>query len=535
MSEFLSLRRLLLALLRVACVVAFTTTVDFESDDCGGTFNVQSYDQYRVKAQPLATPAGGADHCKVTFTSAEPFRIYVQDFHTNDCTVTLKFYENDPSQTREKYTLGCPPHEPPSSRVWTTESGTLIVRLDKSSGTTTSYQFELLISIGSNALSATGGGGAITTGAIIGIIVGVVAFLIIIIALVLYFVCKQMREKKEERMRQMEAQSPPVFTTVTSQEYDARYRSEPDRNNGTWSRRERERERERERHEREVEQPRLSEPKVNGILKNSPGRRRRRRDDTSGGGGYDNDGYTPSVSSTDGSEFDYETYRKGIEQGLPSGTAKNFSLNPDPPKDRRDRRERRRQESRNEYRSDFRSASQTSDSSADEDGYVNPAFTDDRGNTRRSASLGKVSGRSASKYAESESSRRSVDDTASAFTRSTTGSYRSRTRSYSPSRTDGSRDSSDTGTSITTGSGSRFQRNPNDASIRRSRSRSQSRTGSAPRRKHHPQVHDPSQQQGHGHHQPHQHHHRSRSRDRKKDAYLPVFADAKKIQKMQKK
>ena len=134
--------------------------------------------------------------------------------------------------------------------------------------------------------------------------------------------------------------------SVTSQNYDTRIENEANQN-GTWSRMERSRDRERDRERGREADFKLPEPKVNGILKNSPGSRRRKRRD---GGGYDNDAYTPSVSSTeDGSDFDFETYRKAIEQGVPSGNAKHFSMMPDPPRDRRDRRDRRRREDLSRY------------------------------------------------------------------------------------------------------------------------------------------------------------------------------------------
>lgn len=258
------------------------------------------------------------------------------------------------------------------------------------------------------------------------------------------------------------------------------------------------------------------EPKPNGILKGSQRRsRRRNRGDESSG--HDNEGYSASVSSTDEScDFNFETYKNSIEKGLPnSQKAKHFSMDPDPVRARRERSERRRQE---------RPGSHTSDSSNDDYGYTNKAFTDEGG---RSQSLGRSAGR---RRPSDE------DDSATNYTRSTR-SDRSN-RSYSPSRTE---NSSDTGMTYE----SRFERNPNAASIRRSRSRSQSRssTRSANRKQRHHHHHDHTDQSSQGSHgqSSHQGHHgqhgshRSRSRERKKSANLPIFDEVKKMQKGMKK
>lgn len=262
----------------------------------------------------------------------------------------------------------------------------------------------------------------------------------------------------------------------------------------------------------------LPEKAPNGILKGSQRRSRRRNKEGGGEAGHDNEGYTASVSSTDDScDFDFETYKQSIKKGYPDlQRVKHLSMDPDPPRARRERSERRRQE---------RPSSHTSDSSNDDFGYTNKAFTDERG---RSQSLGKAAGR----RRPSED-----DDTATNYTRSTD-------RSYSPSRTE---NSSDTGMTYE----SQFKRNPNAASIRRSRSRSQSRsssTRSVPRkhRPHYDQADQSSQgshgshgSHGHSSHHGHHHHgqhgsHRSRSREKKKSPNLPIFDEVKKMQKMKK-
>lgn len=252
----------------------------------------------------------------------------------------------------------------------------------------------------------------------------------------------------------------------------------------------------------------LPEAKPNGILKGSQRRSRRRRPEEDSG--HDNPGYSASVSSTDDScDFDFQSYQNSKVSGLPQ-KVKNFSMDPDPSRARRERSERGRWD---------RPSSQTSDSSVEDGGgFTNKAFTDDRG---RSQSLGRAAGR-----------RRFSDDdeTATNYTRSTRTD-----RSLSPTRTE---NSSDTG--VTTGS--RFERNPNAASIRRSRSRSHS-TSRKPRHHHH-HHHDQSDQSSQGSHgshgnqghHGHRHHgsHRSRSREKKKSPNLPIFDEVKKMQKMKK-
>lgn len=261
--------------------------------------------------------------------------------------------------------------------------------------------------------------------------------------------------------------------------------------------------------ENDYQQIKLPEPKTNGILKGSQ-RRSRRRNNKEEDSGHDNPGYSASVSSTDDScDFDFASYQQSKGELPGAQRIKNFSMNPDPIKARQERSDRGRRNRPN---------SQTSDSSVEDGpGFTNKAFTDESG---RSQSLGRAAGR-----------RRFSDDdeTATNYTRSTRTD-----RSYSPSRTE---NSSDTGMTY----GSRFERNPNAASIRRSRSRSQSRSSTRSARKqrhhHHHDHSDQSSQGSHGHHGHHGHHggsHRSRSREKKKSANLPIFDEVKKMQKLKK-
>lgn len=486
--------------------------VDFDGGDCGREFTVSQFDIFHLKADPNPVTSGGAASCIVKFRTDSSFSVYVQHLSVQDCTARLFFYDNDNTQKYPVQTLTCLPTTP-AGGTFTTRTGNLIVRLDKGSGSTKAYSFNLILTTIEgqvpNQVTDTAGGG-VGTGAIIGIAVGVVAFLIIIIAVVCFFVCRQMAQQKEEKMRQLQ---PSVFTTAASdpsvvieREGDRQRNRETIPNlSGSYSRRHRPY----DPPENDYQQIKLPEPKTNGILKGSQ-RRSRRRNNKEEDSGHDNPGYSASVSSTDDScDFDFASYQQSKGELPGAQRIKNFSMNPDPIKARQERSDRGRRNRPN---------SQTSDSSVEDGpGFTNKAFTDESG---RSQSLGRAAGR-----------RRFSDDdeTATNYTRSTRTD-----RSYSPSRTE---NSSDTGMTY----GSRFERNPNAASIRRSRSRSQSRSSTRSARKqrhhHHHDHSDQSSQGSHGHHGHHGHHggsHRSRSREKKKSANLPIFDEVKKMQKLKK-
>ncbi|XP_061195194.1 uncharacterized protein DDB_G0283697-like isoform X1 [Saccostrea echinata] len=210
-------------LVNTMCVMigAFEFTVDFEnSADCGRTITVSDLDVFTLKANPNPTTSGGAASCVVKFNSASQFVVNVQHIDVTDCTARLYFYDNDNTQKFPSQTLSCIPTTG-AGQSFRTRTGNLIVRLDKGSGSTKAYSFNLVLTttkgVVSNNVADTGGGG-VGTGAIIGIAVGVVAFLIIIIAVVCFFVCRQMAQQKEEKMRQLQ---PSVFTTASSRQATA--------------------------------------------------------------------------------------------------------------------------------------------------------------------------------------------------------------------------------------------------------------------------------------------------------------------------
>nr|XP_011453345.2 uncharacterized protein DDB_G0287625 isoform X2 [Crassostrea gigas] len=216
MASF-NINRICCLLLLVLVEWTVPQNVDFDGGDCGREFTVSQFDIFHLKADPNPVTSGGAASCIVKFRTDSSFSVYVQHLSVQDCTAKLFFYDNDNTQKYPVQTLTCLPTTP-AGGTFTTRTGNLIVRLDKGSGSTKAYSFNLILTTIEgqvpNQVTDTAGGG-VGTGAIIGIAVGVVAFLIIIIAVVCFFVCRQMAQQKEEKMRQLQ---PSVFTTASSRQ-----------------------------------------------------------------------------------------------------------------------------------------------------------------------------------------------------------------------------------------------------------------------------------------------------------------------------